>query len=109
MLLPIDSIVSSHIDPMEKMREKYGDRERLSTFERVTLSVSDITDVIGEVPEIVVMNEAMFKEWFVWCSENDYDFTNVAGVEVILDKESPAPLSYIIEKNHELLKRMEAK
>lgn len=109
MLLPIDSIIGSRIDPMEKMREKYRDRERLSTFERVTLSISEVTDVIGEVPEVIVMNEAMFKEWFVWCRENDYDFTNVAGVEVILDKESPAPLSYIIEKNQELLKRMEDK
>lgn len=94
---------------LKKIKEKYEDKAGESILDNLIRRIENMSIIGGSEPEVILMNYEQFKEWFQWCSENDWDFTNIAGIEVVLDRDSIAPVAFIAEKNEAFLNKLKEK
>lgn len=79
----------------------------LSVKERIAQALSNIEEIIGKTPELVVLNIPTFEQWYDYCEERGLNPMTFGTVEIIIDPESICPYSFIITKNELVEKRLE--
>lgn len=90
----------------EEILKRYEEESGDNVFDELIASIRRMSEILGKSPEVIVLNYDKFGEWFKWCQENDWDFTDIGGIAVAVNKDSPASVAFIGEKNAEYLKRI---
>lgn len=87
----------------------------MNPFNRIKRGYEDLTHIAKSCrnpsppPTTIIMNLSFFSKWFYWCEENDYDHERWEGVQIIIDKESPAPLAFSYHPDQETLEETNEK
>lgn len=78
----------------------------LSAFDRIAYSYYNITDLIGEELNTIIINPTFFIRWYRWCEKNDYDYTHWEGRQIIVDKDSPLQIGIANYPDQEIMKQL---
>lgn len=80
--------------------------EEETLVESIKKSITNMERYFGKTPDIIVMNRTCFEEWFTYCEDKGTNPSTFAGIEIVLEQDSPAPYAFIIDKNEAVRKKL---
>lgn len=76
---------------LQKAKKVSQELASLNAYDRLTQAVDRYqkTDPRDEIPKALILNKEMFTEWFHWCKRNNWNYKELHGVQIVLDKKAP--------------------
>lgn len=87
-------------DILQHAKRVSQELDSLSAYDRLIQSVDNHQRINpdDEIPKALILNKEMFTKWFYWCQENNWNYKDLHGVQIVLKKEAPFQVAALYSK-----------